>query len=258
VLRGGAGSGRLAGALYKALAELPVRLAERRVQEVSGHARRIYRAIAPNETWDLLWDPKSYVLALGAPGMTPMQAIREGIAIDDMSGGQQMSAALALHLALVHTYARSCDVLFLDEPTTHLDARRRRALAETLRSLRGRIGGREGLVPLRQMFLISHDDAFEGLQDQVIRVRAGDGERPSTIEDERAELGVAGGAVAARAIEASAGIAPAMIAAAHAAHPPLPEITSPAVAQKRPRRSRKKASVEPSGNQPNVEEVPKS
>jgi len=99
-----------------------------------------------------------------------------------MSGGQQMTAALALHLALVHTYARNCDVLFLDEPTTHLDAKRRRALAETLRSLRSRIGTSEALVPLRQMFLISHDDAFEGLQDQVIRVVAGSGEQPSTIE----------------------------------------------------------------------------
>jgi hypothetical protein len=29
--------------------------------------------------------------------------------------------------------------------------------------------------------LISHDDAFEGLQDQVIRVVAGQGGQPSTI-----------------------------------------------------------------------------
>ncbi len=182
VLRGGAPAGKLSGLLYKALAELPGRLAERRVREVSRHARRMYRAIAPRETWDLVWDPQTYMLALGAPGTSAHVALREGIAIDDMSGGQQMSAALALHLALVHTYARSCDVLFLDEPTTHLDARRRHALAETLRSLRARLPDqKDALVPLRQVFLISHDDAFEGLQDQVIRVVAGEAGAPSTI-----------------------------------------------------------------------------
>ncbi len=172
----------LAGALFKALSELPARLAERRVREVSSHARRIYRGLAPQETWDLVWDPRTYVLALAAPGTLPGQAVREGIAIDDMSGGQQMSAALALHLALVHTYARNTDLLFLDEPTTHLDARRRRALAECLRSLRAASAGPTALVPLRQVFVISHDDAFEGLQDQVVRVVAGTGGRPSTIE----------------------------------------------------------------------------
>jgi exonuclease SbcC len=180
VLRGGGGEGRFAGSLYRALVELPGRLADRRVREVSGHARRIYRALAPADTWDLVWDPRTYVLALGAPGADPGLAVREGIAVEDMSGGQQMSAALALHLALVHTYARNCDLLFLDEPTTHLDAKRRRALAECLRSLRARV---EGLVPLRQVIVISHDEAFDALHDHVIRVVAGAGDEPSHIED---------------------------------------------------------------------------
>ncbi len=222
VLRGGSGAGPLAGALYRALSELPGRLAERRVREVAGHARRLYRAIAPQETWDLMWDPRTYVLALGAPGMSAAQAVREGIAIDDMSGGQQMSAALALHLALVHTYARNCDVLFLDEPTTHLDAKRRRALAECLRSLRSRV---EGLVPLRQVFLISHDDAFEGLQDQVIRVLSGANGAPSTIEGPPVSLPGAATPVP---------VAPA-------------EIHSPPVARTRPRRKAKEAPTESKG-----------
>src|SRR5581483_3204108 len=122
VLRGTSGEGPLSAALWKALGDLPGRLAEARVRRVSAHARRIYRALAPHETWDLAWDPKTYVLALAAPGTDPSAAVRLGIAVDDMSGGQQMSAALALHLALVHTYARHCDLLFLDEPTTNLDA----------------------------------------------------------------------------------------------------------------------------------------
>jgi DNA repair exonuclease SbcCD ATPase subunit len=212
VLRGGAPAGKLSGLLYKALAELPGRLAERRVREVSRHARRMYRAIAPQETWDLVWDPQTYMLALGAPGTSAHAALREGIAIDDMSGGQQMSAALALHLALVHTYARSCDVLFLDEPTTHLDARRRHALAETLRSLRSRLPDeKSALIPLRQVFLISHDDAFEGLQDQVIRVVAGEAGAPSEI---------AGASVPAP-------------------RPPALEVESPPVALAKPRRPKK-------------------
>jgi hypothetical protein len=179
VLRGTSGEGPLSAALFKALGDLPNRLAEARVRRVSSHARRIYRALAPHETWDLTWDPKTYVLALAAPGTEPAAALRTGIAVDDMSGGQQMSAALALHLALVHTYARQCDLLFLDEPTTNLDARRRAALAECLRTLRARLAatgeGRERLLPLRQIVVVSHDEAFDALEDRTILVERGEG-----------------------------------------------------------------------------------
>jgi DNA repair exonuclease SbcCD ATPase subunit len=183
VLRGSSGEGPLATALFKVMGELPNRLAERRVRQVALHARRIYRALAPHETWDLAWDPKSYVLALAPPGTEPSQAVRTGIAVDDMSGGQQMSAALALHLALVHTYARNCDLLFLDEPTTNLDAKRRAALAECLRSLRSRaaVPG-ETLVPLKQIVLVSHDEAFEALEDQTIQVARDESGGPSRVE----------------------------------------------------------------------------
>jgi hypothetical protein len=73
--------------------------------------------------------------------------------------------------------------------------------------------------------LISHDDAFEGLQDQVIRVVAGEGERPSTIE---------GAGAPARVTPVS--VAPLPITAT--THVAMPELESPPVARKRPRRSK--------------------
>ena len=56
-------------------------------------------------------------------------------------------------------------LLFLDEPTTNLDDRRRDRLADRITQLDG----------LRQIFVITHDDAFERDTHHVLRVRKEDG-----------------------------------------------------------------------------------
>ena len=60
--------------------------------------------------------------------------------------GEQMSAALAVRLALVREWA--INVAFFDEPTANLDAQRRGALAQQIMSVRW----------FRKLFVISHDD----------------------------------------------------------------------------------------------------
>jgi exonuclease SbcC len=76
-----------------------------------------------------------------------------------LSGGEQMCAALAVRLALLKVLA-DINVAFFDEPTTNMDQARRRQLAEALGHLK----------TFRQLFVISHDDTFESVTENIIRV----------------------------------------------------------------------------------------
>ncbi len=83
---------------------------------------------------------------------------------DQLSGGEQMSAALALRLALLREMS-NIDIAFFDEPTTNLDETRRDSLARQILDVRG----------FRQLFVISHDDTFEQVTQNLIRVNRLDG-----------------------------------------------------------------------------------
>ena len=76
-----------------------------------------------------------------------------------LSGGEQMVAALAVRLALLKVLG-TIDVAFFDEPTTNMDRPRREQLAEALAQVKS----------FQQIFVISHDDTFENLTENVIRV----------------------------------------------------------------------------------------
>ncbi len=77
-----------------------------------------------------------------------------------LSGGEQMTAALAVILALLRSLT-TVQFAFFDEPTTNLDQERRAELAQRIREIRG----------FRQLFIISHDDTFEASLDHVIHIR---------------------------------------------------------------------------------------
>ena len=68
-----------------------------------------------------------------------------------------VAAALAVRLALLKELSE-VNLAFFDEPTTNMDEERRRNLAQQI----GRI------KDFQQLFVISHDDTFEGFTDQVI------------------------------------------------------------------------------------------
>jgi DNA repair exonuclease SbcCD ATPase subunit len=67
-----------------------------------------------------------------------------------MSGGEQMAAAIAVRLAVLLQMSQ-VRLLFLDEPTANLDDERRDRLADRITRLEG----------LQQIFVITHDDAFQ-------------------------------------------------------------------------------------------------
>lgn len=134
-------------------------LSERFREEISLRADRIYRTIAESDE-ELYWgDNYQIVLRDLLDG-----SMRER-SDDQLSGGQMMSAVVALRLALLQTIGAR--VAFFDEPTSNLDATRRENLAHAFRAIDV---GREEVTEhwYDQLFLVSHDVAFTEITDQLI------------------------------------------------------------------------------------------
>lgn len=100
------------------------------------------------------------VLAWGADYGVTLQTDGVARTFRQLSGGEQMSAALAVRLALVREMS-TISVAFFDEPTANLDSARREALAQQIMAVRG----------FTQLFVISHDDTFEQATQNLIRVK---------------------------------------------------------------------------------------
>nr|WP_320114222.1 SMC family ATPase [uncultured Desulfuromonas sp.] len=134
-------------------------LSERFREEISQRANQIYRIIAEVDE-ELAWgDNYQIVLRDMVEG-----ELRER-ADDQLSGGQTMSAVVALRLAMLQTIGAR--IAFFDEPTSNLDAARRENLAHAFRAID--VGKEEASEHwYDQLFLISHDVAFTEVTDQMI------------------------------------------------------------------------------------------
>ncbi|MBF2083618.1 SMC family ATPase [Thermoleptolyngbya sp. C42_A2020_037] len=126
------------------------RITARYVQQVSQEGDRLFRELMNRPNLSLEWTAEYEIL------------VREGgytRRFINLSGGEQMCAALAVRLALLRVVA-DLDVAFFDEPTTNMDRPRRESLAEAIANLKS----------FRQLFVISHDDTFEKVTENVIQV----------------------------------------------------------------------------------------
>jgi exonuclease SbcC len=115
---------------------------------ISAEANQLFREITGRFDVSLRWG-KDYEVTLEEEG-------RERPFLN-LSGGEQMAAALAVRLALLKELSE-INIAFFDEPTTNMDEERRRNLAQQI----GRI------KDFHQLFVISHDDSFEGFTDQIV------------------------------------------------------------------------------------------
>jgi exonuclease SbcC len=131
----------------------------RTVQRVSLQASRLFGAIMADYTARLSW-AEDYGITLETDGRQ-----RD---FDQLSGGEQMAAALAVRLALLRELSSSIDIAFFDEPTSNLDSTRRDNLAQQIMAIRD--------AGFAQLFVISHDDTFEQVTNHVVRVRKERGE----------------------------------------------------------------------------------
>ncbi len=126
------------------------RITEVLLASVSDSADEIYSDIMGAPGGRLRW-AADYDIVLGRGGLERR--------FGQLSGGEQMAAALAVRLALLRDLL-NLDIAFFDEPTQHLDAERRENLAQQILAVRG----------FSQLVVISHDDTFERHIDNIIRV----------------------------------------------------------------------------------------
>jgi exonuclease SbcC len=124
-------------------------------RQISEGAGQIFSELMQDYSRRLRWN-EDYSISLEVDGRDRT--------FSQLSGGEQMSAALSVRLALLREMS-SIDVAFFDEPTANLDEARREALARQILNVRG----------FRQLFVISHDDTFEQATQNLIRVERVDG-----------------------------------------------------------------------------------
>ncbi len=136
------------------------------LSDISAEANRIFGEIMGDRSAQLSWSD-DYEISL----------LRQGVkrSFAQLSGGEQMSAALAVRLALLKKLS-TINIAFFDEPTQNMDEQRRTNLAEQIRRVRG----------FDQLIVISHDDTFEQGLDSLIRLRKQDGATRQLSEDDYA------------------------------------------------------------------------
>jgi exonuclease SbcC len=117
---------------------------------ISQGANDIFSEIMDDHTVELRWDRDYEVLA---------QRGSEVRKFNQLSGGEQMSAALAVRLALLKEMSE-VNFAFFDEPTQNMDEERRTNLARQIGEIRG----------FDQLIVISHDDTFEHHTENLIRL----------------------------------------------------------------------------------------
>jgi len=126
------------------------RITERYVHNISREADRLFRELLNRQNVSLTWSADYEITVQEGPHT------RRFI---NLSGGEQMCAALAVRLALLKVLA-DIDIAFFDEPTTNMDRPRRVGLAEAIARIKS----------FNQLFVISHDDTFEQVTETVITV----------------------------------------------------------------------------------------
>ncbi len=134
----------------KSFKEAGPRITERYVQNIAHEADKLFRELLNRPNVALNWTRDYEII------------VREGAndrRFVNLSGGEQMCAALAVRLALLKVLA-DLNVAFFDEPTTNMDRPRRIKLAEAIANIK----------TFRQLFVISHDDTFEQVTENVITV----------------------------------------------------------------------------------------
>jgi exonuclease SbcC len=126
------------------------------IGEISQDAGNIYSEIMNDYSTGLKWQ-NDYDIEIESAG--EVKSFRQ------LSGGERMSAALAVRLALLKALS-SCDFIFLDEPTQNMDEVRREKLSQEIMNIKG----------FKQVFVISHDDTFNEKYSNVIKIEKTDGE----------------------------------------------------------------------------------
>lgn len=117
---------------------------------ISIEANQLFREITGEAGRALRWS-RDYEIVLEEEGHER--------SFGNLSGGEQMAAAMSIRLALLKQLS-DIRLAFFDEPTVNMDAERRERLAQQIGQVHD----------FDQLFVISHDDTFEENVDHIIHV----------------------------------------------------------------------------------------
>lgn len=143
----------------KIFADLPRELSIKYREHISNSATRIYRQISKEKVQLELTEDYGVII-------TEDENPKNQKSIDVLSGGEQMSVAIAIRLSMLKGLT-GLDIYFLDEPTVNLDQERRARVADVVEEIAD---------DLTQLFVISHDDTFDQITDSVIKISKIDNE----------------------------------------------------------------------------------
>ncbi|HOQ98518.1 MAG TPA: SMC family ATPase [Anaerolineae bacterium] len=147
--------GQLLEYLRRTIKEAGPQITKALVDTISLEAAGLYSDITSDQISRLHWSEDYEVLLEHKSYQRTFQ---------QLSGGEQMAAALAVRLALLREVS-GIDIAFFDEPTSNLDDTRRENLAEQILTVKG----------FGQLFVVSHDDTFEQATDHIVRIAKEDG-----------------------------------------------------------------------------------
>jgi exonuclease SbcC len=117
---------------------------------ISIEANQLFREITGEAGRALRWS-RDYEIVLEEEG--------HDRSFQNLSGGEQMAAALSIRLALLKQLS-DIRLAFFDEPTVNMDAERRERLAQQIGQVQH----------FDQLFVISHDDTFEENVDHILHI----------------------------------------------------------------------------------------
>jgi exonuclease SbcC len=132
---------------------LPRELSKQLRKYISSYASNLYRKISSENVVIEIMDDYEVVL-IDCVDNSKMKHLSQ------LSGGEQMSVAISIRLAMLKQIA-NVEFYFMDEPTINLDYERRMMVAEVVKDMSNE---------LRQLFVISHDDTFESITDNTIKI----------------------------------------------------------------------------------------
>lgn len=87
----------------------------------------------------------------------------EGRVLPKVSGGQEIVIGISLHLALHDLFSQSFPLMVIDEGTTHLSTKNRKAYFEVISMLKEK-------AKVKQILIIDHDENLSTVVDQVIQL----------------------------------------------------------------------------------------
>lgn len=135
------------------LANLPRVLSEQIRKYISTYSSGLYRQIS-NENVRINIKDDYEVVLIDCSDESKIKSLTQ------LSGGEQMSVAIAIRLAMLKQIT-GIEFYFMDEPTINLDYERRMKVADVVKDM---------AKELKQLFVISHDDTFESITDNTIKI----------------------------------------------------------------------------------------